>query len=111
MDKKVVYKIMFISQGKTYEIYAQEIFQSQLFGFIEAEELVFGETTTVVDPAEERLRTEFKDVVRTYIPMQSIIRIDEVESEGVGKVSSPVADKGQGHNVMQFPLMFYSQNE
>jgi hypothetical protein len=109
MDKKVVYKVLFTNQGKVYEIYAKEIFQSHLFGFIEAEELVFRQSpSVVVDPNEERLRHEFTDVTRTYIPLQSILRIDEVEREGVAKVS----DAPKGHNnVMPFPTVLYSQNE
>ena len=109
MEKRVVYKIFFINQGKVYEIYAKEIFQSHLFGFIEAEELVFGDASTVVvDTGEERLRQEFADVIRTYIPLQAILRIDEVEREGIAKVSD-VADKG--HNVMPFPAPFYTPKE
>lgn len=107
MDTKVVYKILFTNQGKNYEIYAKEIFQSHLLGFIEAEELVFKQLpTVVVDPNEERMRHEFRGVARTYIPIQAILRIDEVEQEGVAKMS----DAPKGHNVMPFPVMaMYSQ--
>ena len=109
MDKRVVYKNLFFNQGKLYEIYAKEIFQSHLFGFIEAEDLLFGEThNVVVDPGEERLRQEFNGVVRTYIPLQAILRIDEVEREGVAKVSE-MSDKGA--NVMPFPAPFYTPKE
>ena len=109
MDKHVVYKIMFFNQGKVYEIYAKEIFQSHLFGFIEAEELVFGERhNVVVDPGEERLREEFAGVIRTYIPMQAILRIDEVEREGIAKISE-VTEKG--HNIMPFPAPFYAPKD
>ena len=107
MEKRVVYKILFINQGKVYAIYAKDIFQSHLFGFIEAEELVFGETATVVvDPGEERLRQEFSDVTRTYIPLQAILRIDEVAREGTAKISE-ANEKG---NVMPFPT-FYAPKE
>ncbi|MFI4954774.1 MAG: DUF1820 family protein [Gammaproteobacteria bacterium] len=109
MDKRVVYKIIFFNQSKVYEIYAKEIFQSHLFGFIEAEELIFGESrSVVVDPGEERLRSEFTGVVRTYIPLQAILRIDEVEREGIAKVSD-VGEKG--HNIMPFPTPFYTPKE
>jgi hypothetical protein len=114
MDKRVVYKILFTNQGKVYEIYAKDIFQSHLFGFIEAEELVFGDSgSMVVDPGEERLRQEFSDVIRSYIPLQAILRIDEVAREGVAKVSdanvseSPV-ERG---NIMPFPAPFYAPKE
>ena len=80
---KKIYKVVFVNQGKVYEVYAKQVAQSGMFGFIEVEQLIFGEKSAVViDPSEERLKDEFAGVNRTYIPMQSIIRIDEVEKEG-----------------------------
>lgn len=105
MQKKSVYKIIFVNQGKVYEVYAKEIAQSGMFGFIEIEGLIFGEKSAVViDPSEEKLKNEFHEVKRTYIPMHSIIRIDEVEKEGVAKITS-LEGKDQ---VISFPGNFYS---
>jgi hypothetical protein len=74
-----IFKVQFVNQGKVYEIYARKVSHGSLFGFIEVEELVFGErTTVVVDPAEEKIKAEFNDVKRTYLPMHSVLRIDEV---------------------------------
>src|SRR5574338_720524 len=88
MSARRLYKISFVNQGKVYEIYARSVAQGALFGFIEVEKLVFGErSTVVVDPSEERIKSEFEGVRRTYIPMHSVLRIDEVEKEGVSKVS------------------------
>ncbi|MEO8224702.1 MAG: DUF1820 family protein [Gammaproteobacteria bacterium] len=104
MSSKHLYKVIFVNQGKIYEIYARSVTQGTLFGFIEIERLVFGERTTVVlDPSEERIKTEFAGVRRTYLPMHSILRIDEVEKQGVSKVT--VADAG---NVTQFPVPIYT---
>jgi hypothetical protein len=104
MAQSHLYKIIFFNQGKVYEIYARSVGQGSLFGFVEVEELVFGErTTVVVDPAEERLKTEFETVKRTYIPMHAIVRIDEVEKQGVSKISSV-----DGTNVSQFPMPVYT---
>jgi hypothetical protein len=104
MAQSHLYKIIFFNQGKVYEIYAHSVSQGSLFGFIEVDELVFGErTTVVVDPAEERLKTEFETVKRTYIPMHAIVRIDEVEKQGVSKISSV-----DGTNVSQFPIPVYT---
>ncbi|MCI0351245.1 MAG: DUF1820 family protein [Acidobacteriales bacterium] len=86
-DKKRAYKIMFVNEGKVYEIYARRVDHGSLFGFIEVEGLLFGEkTTVVVDPSEERLQAEFAGVERTYIPLHAVIRIDEVEQRGVSKI-------------------------
>ena len=80
-------------------VYAKSVSNSNLLGFIEIESLVFGEKTSlVVDPSEEKIKTEFEGVKRTYIPMHSVLRIDEVDKEGVSKIS-----KAEGNNVTQLP--------
>ena len=102
--KTHIYKIMFASQGKVYEIYAREVSHGGLFGFVEVEQLVFGERSAlVVDPSEERIKSEFAGVTRTYIPLHSVLRIDEVEKQGVSKIS-----KAEGDNVAQFPMPIYA---
>ena len=84
-----------------YEIYVGEIFQSDLYGFLEVEEFLFGERAqVVVDPSEEKLKNQFAGVHRSFIPVNAIIRIDEVEKEGVGKITEA------GSNVTAFPLPF-----
>lgn len=97
-----IYKVIFLNQNQVYEVYAREIYQSEMYGFIEVEEFVFGERTQMlVDPAEEKLKSEFAGVKRSFIPMHAIIRIDEVEKEGVGKVTEA---KGDG-KIAHFPPM------
>ena len=101
--KKKLYKIVFMNQGEVYEIYSRGVGHGSLFGFVEVEELVFGERTTlVVDPSEEKIKNEFEGVKRTYLPMHSIMRIDEVEKEGISKIS-----KVDG-KVAQFPMPMYT---
>ncbi|MBM37514.1 MAG: hypothetical protein CMO97_00430 [Woeseia sp.] len=106
MNKKL-YKIVFLSQGEVYEVYARSVGHSDMFGFVEVEELVFGERTTlVVDPSEEKIKSEFENVKRTYLPMHAIIRVDEVDKQGVSKIS-----KLQNGNVAQFPMPMYTPRD
>jgi hypothetical protein len=99
MAKKKVYKVMFSNQGKVFEIYARQVASGELYGFVEVAGILFGERTTlVVDPAEEQLKLEFNGVNRTYIPFHAVIRIDEVEKEGPGKVVQlAAAERNAGH--------------
>ena len=61
MSKKGIYKIVFIQTGEIYEVYAKSIFQSDMYGFIEVEDYIFDQNSQiVVDPSEEKLKTEFK---------------------------------------------------
>lgn len=104
MTAKTVFKILFMNQGKVYEIYARGVGHGSLYGFVEVEEIVFGErSTVVVDPAEERIKAEFEGVKRTYLPLHSVIRIDEVDKQGVSKIS-----RIEGGNVAQFPMPMFT---
>ena len=99
-----IFKVIFHNQGKVFEIYARKVGHGQMFGIIEVEQLIFGEKTTlVVDPSEEKIQTEFAGVKRTYLPLHSVIRIDEVRKSGMSKVS-----EGAGSNVAQFPFPVYT---
>lgn len=99
MSAKTIYRINFISAGEVYEIYAAHVGQGGLFGFIEVEEILFGERSKLlIDSSEERLKTEFEGVQRTFIPMHSVLRIDEVEKAGRGRITT-----GSG-KVAPFPM-------
>ena len=88
MASEKLYKIQFQNKGEFYEIYAKNIFQSDIFGFVGIENVVFGsQSSIVVDPGEEKLKKEFSGVKRSYIPMHAVIRIDEVDKQGSAKVS------------------------
>ena len=95
-----IYKVTFLNKGKVYELFVRQVYQSDLYGFIEVEDYVFDEVTqVVVDPSEEKLKKEFGGVRRSFIPIQSVIRIDEVEKSGASKISS-------GDNITPFPVSF-----
>ena len=101
-----IFRIMFVNQGKVYEIYARKVGHGDLFGFIEVEDVLFGERSSVVlDPSEERIKSEFEGVKRTFLPMHSVLRIDEVKKHGTSKIT---ALEGGGANVAQFPMPLYS---
>jgi len=105
-----VYRVVFMNQGEVWEIYARQIAQGGLFGFVEVEELLFGERSQVlIDPSEEKVKTELDGVRRTYIPLHSIVRIDEVEKRGASRI---VGTKKGDSNVTSFPLpVFPSQRD
>ncbi len=103
--KKPIYKIIFHNQGRIFEVYAANVSHDSLIGFVEVEKLIFGETSSVVvDPTEEKLKAEFSGVERTYIPMHSIIRIDQVSKKGQAKITEGDTDG----KIMPFPM--YSNN-
>ena len=95
-----VYRVLFQNQGQIYEVYARNIYQSELYGFVEIEDYTFSnKSQLVIDPSEEKLRNEFEGVQRSFVPMHAIVRIDEVEKEGVAKITS-----SDGSTVTPFPM-------
>ena len=99
MKKNNVYKIIFIQLGEIYEVFANQIYQSDMYGFIEVEDYIFNkDKQLVVDPTSEKLKNEFSQVQRSYIPMNAIIRIDEVNETGDAKI------KENKNQVSPFPL-------
>lgn len=102
MTHKTLYRVTFAYLDAVYEIYARKIHESDMFGFLVVEDFVFGENTAlVVDPSEERLKLEFNGVKRTYIPMHSVFRIDEVNKRGVAKVRERAPD---AKKITMFPI-------
>ena len=103
MADKHLYRVRFMSGDKLYELYARDVYQGNLYGFVVLEDLIFDENTSVViDPGEEKLKTEFDGVSQTIIPMHSVVRIDEVEKKGTAKVTK------LGDNVAHFPSPIYT---
>lgn len=99
---KRIYRIIFHNQGKIYELYARNVSQGALYAFVELEDIIFGERSALpVDPSQEKLKSEFAGVKRTYVPLHAVIRIDEVDKEGANKIHDSA-----GANVTPFPISY-----
>lgn len=82
-----IFRITFFNQGKVYQLHAESVQQADLYGFVAISRLIFGETATlVVDPAEEKLKSEFAGVSQLMLPVHAVIRIDTVEKRGQNKI-------------------------
>ena len=101
MADKPLYKIIFLNQGKVYELYSEGVTSSGLWGFIEVSDLVFetGEGL-VVDPTEEKMRQEFASAKVLHLPIQSVLRVEEVEKRG----QCLIRDRESGEKVTPFPI-------
>jgi hypothetical protein len=97
-----LFKVTFLNHGRIYELYARHVSASSLWGFTEVGELVFDVNDgVVIDPTEERLRDEFGNTRVLHLPMQSIVRVEEVEKKG----QSAIRDASTGESVVtMFPL-------
>jgi hypothetical protein len=102
MRSQKLYKVTFLHLGKSYELYARHVASSALWGFTEVGELVFdsNEGGLVIDPTEEKLREEFRDTRVLHLPMQAVVRIEEVERKG----TLAIRDIAGGDKIMPFPM-------
>ena len=102
MASKTLYKVTFFNAGKIYELYARSVSSGALWGFTEVAELVWDVNEgLVVDPTEERLRDEFAGTRVLHLPMQSIVRIEEVDRKG----QTAIRDAATGEKVVTpFPM-------
>src|SRR5512143_2030423 len=107
MKQRRVYRVIFHNQGSVYELYARRVGQGELYTFVEVEDIIFGERGgLLVDPSEEKLKSEFAGATRTYIPLPSVVRIDEVEKEGVNKiVPAPPPQEPATRDHPRFPVI------
>jgi hypothetical protein len=88
-----LFRISYINQQQVYEIYARDISTDQLLGFMSAAELVFDHREAVViDPTEERLKAEFEDVEVLHIPLQQVLKIEQVKAKKSCKIRALNSD-------------------
>ena len=103
MKSKKLHKVTFLSQGKTLELYARHVASSSLWGFTEVGDIVFdnpGEAV-VIDPTEERLREEFGNTRVLHLPIQCIVRVEEVDK----RAPLAIRDAASGEKVVTpFPI-------
>ena len=101
MAEKRLYKIIFLNNGKVYELFSEGVATSGLWGFIEVSDLVFDTADgLVVDPTEEKMRQEFEDTRVLHLPIQSVLRVEEVEKRG----QCLIRDRESGEKVTPFPI-------
>lgn len=102
MTQNRLYRVTFVNQGQIYEVYARGVSHGSLLGFLEIEQLVFGEKSAiVVDPSEEKLQQEFAGVERTYVPVHAVLRVDQVTKQGTARIQPAT---GESAKIMPFPL-------
>lgn len=107
-SEKTIFRITFTHLDSVYELYARQVIESDMFGFILIEDFLFGEQSAlVVDPSEEKLKVEFNGVKRIFVPTASIHRIDEVEQNGVAKIR----DGKNASKVALFPVSGHSSKD
>ena len=102
MKGKKLFKVTFLSQGKTLELYARHVASIALLGFTAVGDIVFDlQESVVIDPTEERLREEFGNTQVLHLPIQCIVRVEEVQK----RAPLVIRDAANGEKVVTpFPM-------
>lgn len=104
--QRPLYRIQFVVNGEQYQLFVREVVQGSLWGFVEIADFVWNtQSELLVDTAEERLKSEFAGVNRTYLPIHNVLRIDAVEQRGRASIKL-LTDK-----VAQFPGPIYTKGQ
>ena len=63
MSNQPVYKIIFHNGKQIFEVFAKHIYQSDMWGFVEIEEMLFGERSAIlVDPGERNSSPSLREL-------------------------------------------------
>ncbi|MDH4122176.1 MAG: DUF1820 family protein [Deltaproteobacteria bacterium] len=80
--ERTYYRVTFTNEvGEEEEIIqvtARYVSPSDMYGLVEISGFVFPEGGLLHNPQTERIRKEFADIKRTWLPYHAILRIDEV---------------------------------
>lgn len=72
-----IYKVQFYQDKEVFTLHAGSVNPSSFLGLIEVSDIMFmGESDILVTPNEDKVKNEFKNVESTYLPVNSIVRID-----------------------------------
>ena len=100
MADKRLFKIVFLNNGKVYELFSEGVTSSGLWGFVEVSDLVFESSDgLVVDPTEEKMRQEFEHASVLHLPIQSVLRVEGDKKRG----QCLIRDRKPGEKVTPFP--------
>ncbi|MCA1926980.1 MAG: DUF1820 family protein [Calditerrivibrio sp.] len=91
------YKIQFYdSKKEIFTLKAKSASPTSFLGLIEISEIIHKEESSIlITPEDDKSRIEFKNVNKTYIPIGSIIRIDEIIEDDKQFLFRLVKDKDE----------------
>lgn len=87
------YKVQFYdSKKEIMTFFAKKLNPSSFLGLIEVSEILFMDSEIIINPDDEKVRKEFNGVSKTFLPLNTIVRIDEID-QNRGKVLKLLTNK------------------
>jgi hypothetical protein len=100
MSTQLVYRVTFTENNTIKKIFSKFISEDNLESFIELDDLIFDSVLNDTACHQEVLKSEFKGVQRLYLPLHTILRIDEIHLDSKGQLK--ISDSAKS-NVSPFP--------
>ena len=104
----VLFKVVFLQHDELHEVYARSVSESSMMHFIEVEALVLdapvsSQSGSLPPSSEARLRSTYADVQRIYLPIQTVLRIEEGHHVGTANIHSiePGAQEAKVTQILQ----------
>ncbi|MCB1581728.1 MAG: DUF1820 family protein [Marinicella sp.] len=92
--KSTIYRINYINHNQVYELYAKKISTNSLLGFMSIADIMFDlKDGVVIDPIEEQLKAEFSDVEILHIPLNHVLKVEEVKQKKSCKIKQLHSNK------------------
>ena len=94
--------------GKIYSLFAKQVEASpELYNMCVISEIVFQERKNLIVPTDDEVRNEFSKVKRLFIPLNNVLRIDELENLNEKEVSDPHIEEGDTESKLIRPVEFF----
>ena len=103
-----VYKVTFFYLGKVYTLYAKSIeASSKLITMCEISEIIFKKNPNLIIPSDEETRAEFSRSKILYIPLNNVLRVDDLEDIDEKEIEDPSTIKAKGDSNLIRPVEFF----
>ncbi len=109
--KKSLFYIHFYFLGKVISLYARNVRAStDLYNMCIISNIVFKTSPNILVPSDEELKKEFSALKRLLVPLNSILRIDEMDDFDEDQITDPREIKTNlNQNNLVRPVEFFSR--
>ena len=105
---KRVYKVTFFYLGKIYTLYAKSIeASSRLITMCEISDIIFKKNPNLIIPSDEETRSEFSKSKTLFIPLNNVLRVDDLEDFDEEDIEDPATIKARAESNLIRPVEFF----
>ena len=110
--EKNVFKVHFFYLGKIYTLFAKEVGPSpDFYNMCVISQIIFKRNRNLIVPSEDEVRSEFANLKNLLIPLNHIVRIDELATIEEEDITNPKVEKAdQSVDNLIRPVEFFARS-